>query len=141
MIPTIISGNIYTDSRGILLYNNDFDASAVKRMYIVENNDLDILRGWQGHKVEQRWFSAVQGVFCIKLIKIDDWIKPSKNLFVIEYELDSSNLNVLHIPAGYVTCIKSKVLHSKLLVLADYLINELKDEYKYPSNYFNNIKK
>ena len=34
-----------------------------------------------------------------------------------------------------------KVLHSKLLVLADYLINELKDQYKYPSNYFNNIKK
>ena len=141
MIPTIILGNIYTDSRGKLLYNNHFDASEVKRMYIVENNDLDILRGWQGHKVEQRWFFAVQGAFYIKLIKIDDWIKPSKKLSAIEYELDSSKLNILHIPAGYISCIKSKVLYSKLLVLADYLINEIKDEYKYPLNYFNNIKK
>jgi len=141
MRPNIISGSNYTDNRGELLYNNDFDVSEIKRFYIIENTDLSIVRGWQGHEIEQRWFSVAKGGFNIQLIKIDDWINPSKNLDVIEFDLNSDKLNVLHIPSGYITCIKANVHHSKLIVMADYLMDEVKDEHKYPLNYFNNIKK
>ena len=136
--PKIIKGNSYTDHRGILNYNNLFNASAIKRMYIIENSSIKILRGWQGHKIEQRWFSAVQGSFRIKLIEIDDWNSPSKSLVYQEIKLEAKTLDVLHIPQGYVTSIQSIENNSKLLVMADYSNNEVKDEYRYDLNYFYN---
>jgi dTDP-4-dehydrorhamnose 3,5-epimerase-like enzyme len=136
--PKIIKGNSYTDHRGILYYNNFFNASAIKRMYIIENSSTKTSRGWQGHKVEQRWLSAVQGSFRIKLIEIDDWNSPSKSLVFQEVKLEAKKLDVLHIPQGYVTCIQSIENNSKLLVMADYSIDEIEDEYRYELNYFYN---
>ena len=136
--PKIIKGNSFTDQRGILNYNNLFNASAVKRIYIIENSSTKIFRGWQGHKIEQRWFCAVQGSFRIKLIEIDDWNSPSKSLAYKEIKLEAKKLDVLHIPQGYVTCIQSIENNSKLLVMADYSIDEIEDEYRYDLNYFYN---
>jgi len=68
MIPKIITGNSHTDTRGTLYYNNDFDASEIKRVYVIENATTDIIRAWQGHKIEQRWFSAIKGSFKIGLM-------------------------------------------------------------------------
>ena len=136
--PKIIKGNSYTDHRGILNYNNLFNASAIKRMYIIENSSIKILRGWQGHKIEQRWFSAVQGSFRIKLIEINDWNTPLKSLVYQEIQLEAKTLDVLHIPQGYVTSIQSIENNSKLLVMADYAIGEIEDEYRYDLNYFCN---
>ena len=79
MIPSIIFGGTYKDDRGLLRYNNSFDASIVKRIYIIKNN-LNFIRGWQGHKIEQRWFSVIKGQFKVQLIKIDNWIEPVKEL-------------------------------------------------------------
>jgi hypothetical protein len=52
----------------------------VKRLYTIQNIDTVFIKSWQGHKVEQRWFSVVQGSFKIILIAIDDWVRPSLNL-------------------------------------------------------------
>lgn len=136
MDPKLITGNRHSDQRGILLYNNDFDASLIKRIYIIENENLEFKRGWQGHQIEQRWFSAVSGSFKIQLIKIDNWEKPSVNLEAFTYLIDSEKLNVLHVPQGYVSSIQSLELNSKLLVMADYLLGEIKDEYRYDIDYF-----
>lgn len=80
MIPKIINGGSHTDDRGTLKFNNDFDATAIKRIYVIQNKSTDFIRAWQGHKVEQRWFSVISGSFRIQLIEIDHWEKPSKNL-------------------------------------------------------------
>jgi len=136
MEPKLINGNCHSDQRGILLYNNDFDASLVKRIYIIENESRQFIRGWQGHQTEQRWFSALTGKFKIQLIKIDNWEKPSPDLDVFTYLIDSEKLNVLHIPKGYVSSIQSLELNSKLLVMADYLLGEINDEYRYDIDYF-----
>lgn len=136
--PKIIKGNSYTDQRGILNYNNLFNASGIKRIYIIENSSTKIFRGWQGHKIEQRWFCSVQGSFRIKLIEIDDWNSPSKSLVPKEIKLEAKKLDVLHIPQGYISCIQSIENNSKLLVMADYYIDEIKDEYRYDLNYFYN---
>tara|TARA_B110000879_G_scaffold70701_1_gene98728 strand:- start:522 stop:941 length:420 start_codon:yes stop_codon:yes gene_type:complete len=135
---SLIKGSSFTDLRGTLYYNNTFDSSAVKRIYIIENSSTKIFRGWQGHKIEQRWFSAVQGSFRIKLIEIDDWNSPSKSLVYQEIKLEAKTLDVLHIPQGYVTSIQSIENNSKLLVMADYSISEIEDEYRYDLNYFHN---
>ena len=135
-LPKIINGNTHSDQRGILSYNNSFDAFEIKRVYFIENKDIAIIRAWQGHKIEQRWFSAVAGSFKIQLIAIDNWGKPSISLKPITFVLNAVKLDVLQIPAGYVSSIQSLEKSSKLLVMADYLLGEINDEYKYPQNYF-----
>ena len=136
MKPTLILGGNHQDKRGILKYNSDFDVNSVKRMYIIENIDTVFVRGWQGHKIEQRWFTAVAGRFKIELIKIDDWENPSKELEIITLEISNKSLDVLHIPQGYISSIQAMTVDSKLLVMADYRINEIQDEYKFSSDYF-----
>ena len=113
MKPTLISGNCHQDERGELFYNNDFDTSCIKRMYVIENHWVDFVRAWQGHKVEQRWFSAIQGCFKIQLIAIDNWEKPTENPPILEYILKSVALDVLQIPAGYVSSIQAVEEKSK----------------------------
>lgn len=136
MIPKIIKGGAFSDDRGSLKHNNTFDASFVKRIYTIKNAPGILERAWQGHRIEQRWFSSVKGSFIIKLIKIDNWDHPSKNLEKIEFQIDDTGLDVLHIPPGYISSIISKEPESILLVMADYSLHEIKDEYKFPNNYF-----
>ena len=136
MKPTLISGNCHQDQRGQLYYNNDFDTTCIKRIYVIENHSVDFIRAWQGHKIEQRWFSAVQGRFKIQLIAVDNWDKPSENLPRIEYHLHSEKLDILHIPAGYISSIQALEEKSKLVVMSDYHLGEIDDESRYPTDYF-----
>lgn len=140
MLPQIIQGNIHSDDRGVLYYNNSFDALVIKRIYFIENTDTDFIRAWQGHKIEQRWFSAANGSFEIKLIAVDNWETPSLNLEQLVFTISSQKLDVLHIPAGYISSIRSLTGDAKLLIMADYLLGEIKDEYRYDSGYFNTNK-
>ncbi|WP_339889390.1 WxcM-like domain-containing protein [uncultured Flavobacterium sp.] len=135
-IPTIIKGNSHTDERGTITYNNDYDASEIKRIYFIENKDTDFVRGWQGHKVEQRWFSAVQGSFKITTIAIDDWEKPSQTLEQVEHVLQATSFDVLHVPQGFITSIQALEENAKLMALSDYNLGTIKDEYRFDSNHF-----
>lgn len=132
-----MGGKKHQDERGIITYNNDFDASQIKRIYTIENHSTNFIRGWQGHKVEQRWFACMKGSFEISVIEMDDFIQPSKDLTIQKYVLTDEVLTYLHIPAGCITAIQSKSLDSKLLVLADYGLGEIADEYRFDLNYFN----
>ena len=138
MQSKLFKGEKYEDQRGRLYFNNNFDSSIVKRIYFIENINVNFIRGWQGHKIEQRSFSAVCGSFKIELIKIDDWNKPSKNLIKKKFILNSKTLDVLHIPKGYVSSIQSLQLKSKLLVMSDFLLGEINDELRYDLDYFEN---
>ncbi|MEA1850856.1 MULTISPECIES: WxcM-like domain-containing protein [Chryseobacterium] len=138
--PMLIQGKSFADDRGSLFFNNDFNASQIKRIYFIENRDTQFIRGWTGHKTEQRWFSATQGSFTINLIKIDNWEKPSENLPVLKFELNSENLDILHVPPGYASAIQSHHENSRLLVMADYALGEITDDYRFPINYFENLK-
>lgn len=138
MKPIIISGDCHTDNRGTLLYNNLFDASEVKRVYVIENNNIAFKRGWQGHRIEQRWFSAISGSFKIQLIAIDNWDNPSVELIPFTFMLYANKMDVLHIPKNYVTSIQALEESSKLLVMADYKMGETKDEHRFDIGYFKN---
>ena len=48
---------------------------------------------------------------------------------------------VLHVPQGYVTSIQSLEENSKLMAMADYLMGEIQDEYRFAVDYFNRGKK
>ncbi len=136
MIPKVIRGNSRQDQRGTIRFNNDFSPAGVRRMYTIENAYTDFVRGWQGHRIEQRWFSAMSGSFRIKLIKIDDWEQPTESLPQMEFNLEAESCDVLHVPKGFISSIQATEENSKLLVFADYQLGEIKDEYRFPADYF-----
>jgi dTDP-4-dehydrorhamnose 3,5-epimerase-like enzyme len=136
MVPRIINGGSHSDERGTLRFNNSFDATNIKRMYVIENKDTTFVRAWQGHRIEQRWLSVLQGSFKIELIAIDDWNNPSKELERSTFIIYAEKLDVLHVPSGYVSSIQSLEERAKLLVMADYLLGEVQDEYRYDIDYF-----
>lgn len=136
MLPKIISGGSHSDDRGTIRFNNSFDATGIKRIYFIENRDTRFVRGWQGHRIEQRWFSVLHGSFKIELIAIDDWECPSRDLKSLSFIVNAKTLDVLHVPQGYVSSIQALEKESKLLVMADYLLGAIQDEYRYDINYF-----
>ncbi|WP_228453891.1 WxcM-like domain-containing protein [Chryseobacterium fistulae] len=132
----IHQGNKHEDQRGIITYNNEFDTQNVKRIYTIENHSKGFIRGWQGHKIEQRWFAAMKGKFEISVIEVDDFDQPSKELTIHKFMLDDQSLTYLHVPAGCITAIQAQEENSKLLVLADYKLGEIHDEYRFELDYF-----
>ena len=134
----LYNGNVHQDQRGILTYNNDFDASIIKRIYTIENHSTEFIRGWQGHQVEQRWFAAMKGRFEIAVIQVDNFNNPSPHLSIQTFSLTDESLTYLHIPAGCITAIQAKEKGSKLLVLSDYALGEIQDEYRFALDYFEN---
>lgn len=139
MNPKIIHGSIFKDSRGELKYNNDFDASEIKRMYIIENSYTALKRGWKAHKIEQRWFIALTGTFSIQVVAIDDFEKPEAEKEFYNFILESNEMHVLHCPAGHATLIQALEPESKILAMGDFLLGETQDEYRYDVDYFINI--
>lgn len=136
MVPRIIDGGSHADTRGTVLFNNSFDATTIKRIYLIENKETTFVRGWQGHRIEQRWFSVLQGSFKIKLIAIDNWENPSKGLKPLSFIVNAETLDVLHVPQGYVSSIQALEEGAKLLVMADYLLGVIQDEYRFDIDYF-----
>src|SRR5690606_39644950 len=98
-----INGGIASDERGSIKFVNDFDMSLVKRFYIISNADTELVRGWRAHKIEQRWFYVLSGSFSLDLLKIDNWETPSKESSIQKEIIKSSDLQVIHVPAGYAT--------------------------------------
>jgi len=138
MINTI-QGGIAKDHRGQIRFVNDFDMSLVRRFYVIKNSDIQLIRGWRAHRIEQRWFYVIAGKFVMDIVKIDDWAQPSRELPVKKIILDSSANCVVHLESGYGTNIQALNPDSELLVFADYNIdNAPNDDYTYPLDYFVN---
>lgn len=133
--PYIIKGENYTDERGGLDFYNDFDMSQIKRVYFTIHKDKEVIRAWQGHKIESRWFCSVKGSFLVKLIEIDNWGNPSNELKVITYKLTSVKQEILYIPSGYVNGFKALQTDSKLMIMSNYGLNEVEnDEFRFDKN-------
>jgi hypothetical protein len=129
--PFLHKGSQYTDDRGTITYNNDFDATSIKRMYTIENLSTDFKRGWQGHKIEQRWFSAMKGCFVIEVKPIIAFEQLTLDSAVHTFLLEDTTLDYLQVPAGHVTRIQALEKGAKLLALSDYHLGEIQDEYRF----------
>ncbi|TJZ60116.1 hypothetical protein FAZ15_14640 [Sphingobacterium olei] len=138
MINTI-QGGIATDHRGSIRFVNDFDMSLVKRFYIIKNADLETVRGWRAHRIEQRWFYVLSGSFVVDLVQIDNWETPSPDLAIEREVIKATDQQVLHVPVGYGTAFRALEANSELLVFADYGIDNAKnDDYTWPVDFFVN---
>ena len=121
---SIINGGFSEDFRGRLDYINDFDLSKIKRMYFTTNAEVGFFRGWQGHKIESRWFFCIKGRFEVKLVEIDDWDNPSAILEPKVYILEEKKPQVLYIPNGYINGFSSLEKSSKLMILSNFNLGE-----------------
>ena len=126
--PYIIKGRNYTDERGEIEFFNEFDMSPIKRVYFTTHCDIEVIRAWQGHTIESRWFRCVNGGFNVKLVEIDNWENPSNDLKVFEYELTAEKQEILYIPNGYVNGFKALKADSKLMIMSNYRFNEIEND-------------
>lgn len=133
--PKLITGGKHIDERGQLDFINDFDMSAIKRVYFTTHFDIDVIRAWQGHKIESRWFICIKGSFKVKLVAIDDWDNPSENLRIDKYTLSDNEPAALYIPDGYVNGFKAIEQNSKLMIMSNYGLNEIvNDQVRFDKN-------
>lgn len=137
----VIQGGVAKDERGQIRFVNEFDMSSVKRFYIIQNANTELIRGWRGHRIEQRWFYVLSGAFGIDIVKIDNWNTPSPDLPVDRKILTGFDMQVLNIPAGYGTAFQALESGSELLVYADYPISHaIHDDYTWALDYFKKSK-
>lgn len=135
----IITGGVAKDQRGNIRFVNDFDMTSVKRFYIIKNADIELVRGWRAHRLEQRWFYVLSGGFEVDLIEIDNWDQPAADLAVKKMKFNATDMNVLHVPKGYGTAFRATQPDSELLVFADHGIEHASiDDYTWPLDYFIN---
>jgi dTDP-4-dehydrorhamnose 3,5-epimerase len=119
-----IKGNRFVDDRGIIRFNNEFDMTAVKRMYLIETTS-HLIRAWQGHQIENKWFSVVSGRFEVQVVSMTDL--SDKMSFILSEDQDE----VVKIEAGYYNGFKALEPLSKLMVYSDKSLNDsLNDDYR-----------
>ncbi|WP_312743020.1 WxcM-like domain-containing protein [Sphingobacterium multivorum] len=134
-----INGGIAKDERGEIRFVNDFDMTEVKRFYIIKNADTELVRGWRGHRLGQRWFYVLSGSFSIDIVKIDDWDHAPRDLNVENHVLTASNSAILYLSKGCATAIRALEAGSELLTYADQsLVESIDDDYTFPLDYFIN---
>ena len=96
--------------------NGEFGANR----YIISNNE-----------------SALNVMETFAMIRLNDWENPTEIVQKHTFILESVTLDVLHIPSGFLSHIKALQDNAQLLVLADYKLKEIADEYKFPLETFN----
>ncbi|NAY91224.1 dTDP-6-deoxy-3,4-keto-hexulose isomerase [Muricauda sp. JGD-17] len=129
----LIQGDTFTDERGTLRFVNNFDMSEVVRFYEILPKDEDLIRAWQGHQFEKKWFHCISGSFVINLVEIDNFENPSEHLTPKRIELSSQPPEILAVPNGYATGIKASVTGSILQVFSNFGLKEsAADDHRYP---------
>ncbi|MDT0294036.1 dTDP-4-dehydrorhamnose 3,5-epimerase family protein [Mesonia ostreae] len=137
----LIKGNEHTDHRGTLCFINDFNMSSIKRMYTITHPSTSIVRAWQAHKMESKYFKCIKGRFLIAAVAIDNWENPSKKLQAKTFMLDAKNTEVLQIPAGYANGFKALDADAQLLVFSDKGLESAKnDQFRFDENLWMNWK-
>lgn len=133
----LIKGNIHIDHRGIVRFVNDFHFENIKRFYTITHPDTSIIRAWQGHKLETKYFYVTKGSFLINWIKIDNWEQPSKDLFINKHILKATQSEILIIPSGNVNGFKALEADSMVIVFSDMSLEESKgDDFRFPADYW-----
>lgn len=132
-----IKGGCFSDSRGTVRFVNDFRLEGIKRFYTIQHPDIEVIRAWQGHKIETKCFFVSRGSFVFNWIKIDDWERPSANLSVNSKVLSELDSTVLIIPPGHANGFKALEPDSTVIVFSDRTLEESKsDDYRFDVEYW-----
>lgn len=132
---SIIKGGNFSDDRGVMRFVNDFRFEDVKRFYFIKHLDTSVVRAWQGHQFEKKYFYPISGKFAIAWVEIDDFNNPSDDLTPAVRILSAENSEILAIPKGYANGLKALEPNSELMIFSDMSLEEsLNEKIRYPSN-------
>jgi len=139
MIQTIpIEGTTFTDVRGEIKFFNTFDMKGIVRFYEISPSSTEIIRGWQGHKKEKKWFYCPIGAFVVNIVSISDNKVPGSKLQPKRIVLDARTPLILEVPQGNATGFKALREDSKLIVFSNFTLEESKnDDFRYPLETWN----
>ena len=126
--PYIIPGEIYRDERGEIISNNSFDLSEIKRFYEIRNTNTNYIRGWKGHHIESRWFTASYGKIKIIVSSIKKIIEDNPENLI--FKLDSNTKDILYVPPGWATAIQQLNKNSKVIAFADSHLGDYDDDFR-----------
>ena len=133
----IIAGDLHADHRGIIRFVNDFQFQGIKRFYTITHPETEIIRAWQGHKRETKYFYVTKGSFLINWIKIDNWEQPSTKLEIKRHILTDKESEILKILPGHVNGFKALEPDSTIMIFSDMTLEESKsDDYRFPSDFW-----
>jgi dTDP-4-dehydrorhamnose 3,5-epimerase len=122
----LIQGGLAVDDRGIISFVNDFRFFNIKRFYVLENHDVQRLRGWKGHRKEAKYFFAVCGTVLVAAVNLES------NEFG-KVVLSSRKPAILYVPPGHANGIKALTDDAKLIVFSTLTLEEsLEDETRFP---------
>jgi len=103
----LIKGGNYSDARGEMAFVNEFKPADAQRFYTIKHPSTAVVRAWQGHEFEQKYFFPLTGQFLIAFVQIDNFEQPSINLGARFVILDAEDTCLLKIPAGYANGLKA----------------------------------
>ncbi|NAS12367.1 cupin domain-containing protein [Poritiphilus flavus] len=133
----LIQGSRFSDARGKLNFFNGFKMKEIVRFYEIHPANQDIIRAWQAHKEEKKWFYCNSGAFIVNLIKIDNFDKPSRELIPERYILKAEDPQVLEVSGGYATGFKALGENAKLLVFSNFdLQQSAGDDFRFPPDHW-----
>lgn len=133
--PTIIKGGLFSDDRGSMRFVNDFQFLDVKRFYFIKHLETSVVRAWQAHQFEKKYFYPISGSFAIAWVKIDDFNNPAEDLIPEVHLLSAINSEILSVPKGYANGLKAMEPNSELLIFSDMNLDDsLNENTRYPSN-------
>lgn len=137
MQPYLITGGTHSDHRGRHRFVNDFDLKDIRRFYTIIHPDISVIRAWQGHEIESKWFFPLKGSFVLAWVKIDNFDSPSANLTADYKILKSDEPMVMHIPPGYANGLKALDAGSEIAVFSDLNVKEsIKEKRRYPTKWW-----
>jgi dTDP-4-dehydrorhamnose 3,5-epimerase len=118
---------------------NDFDLLPVRRFYIIDHPDKSVVRAWQAHKTEQKWFYVLTGSFKIVIVKPEEWSDAFEKTAPLEFILRNGDNRLLHVPGGFANGFQTLEPHSKLIVFSNYAIADAgTDDYRFDKNLWYN---
>lgn len=137
--PKIINAEISFDDRGEIVHCNNFNFQKhkIKRFYKIQNNNINFVRAWHAHKIENKFILILNGSLKVCTIKIDNWKNPSKNLSKKTFVISEKKPQILFIPGGFAHGTQNLTHNTKFIVFSNLSIKEsIKDDFRYINNYW-----
>lgn len=133
--PKVMKGGSFSDERGIMRFVNDFRFCDVKRFYFIKHKDISIIRAWQGHQFENKYFYPILGSFVIAWVKIDNFENPSDHLIPEYHILSAQTSEILSVPKGYANGLKALEPDSEIMIFSDTSLEDsVKENIRFPQD-------
>lgn len=135
--PSLIPGGLAVDDRGQVSFVNDFAFGAVQRFYMVENFSTQVVRAFHGHLKEEKFVLVVAGSAIVAAVRIDDPVRPDRQMKPHRFVLSDRQPQILHVPAGYANGFRPLEPGTKILFFSTATLEQAKsDDFRFPHDYW-----